>query len=129
MLAHWRTVTEREYPEFVDMIPRPEDIDLDKLVGGGIMTDTCNAARSMNEKLSAEVNGVTHNLLCWNHILNVHVKNVLDSLTEFLRTLFSDRLDEIAPEFRVSPGFITFARAFDKMFSLCDLCQLPQGMG
>jgi hypothetical protein len=30
-----------------------------------------------------------------------------------------DSLDEIAPEFRVSPSFASFARAFDKEFSLC----------
>ncbi|KAL7523561.1 hypothetical protein ACHAXR_000896, partial [Thalassiosira sp. AJA248-18] len=91
------------------------------------MTDTCHSARSTNKKLSMEVDGVTHNLLCHNHLRNVWVKNVLESLTDFLRAHLHDSLDEIAPELRVSPGFIGFARAFDKMFSLC--ANYPKGMG
>ena len=127
MLDYWRQVTEREYPDFVHLLPKPDDIDLNKLVGGSIMTDTCNGARLTNTKLGEEVDGKVHNLLCHNHLRNVWVKNVLDSLTEFLRAKLSDSLDEIAPELRVSPGFISFARAFDKMFSLC--ANYPKGWG
>jgi hypothetical protein len=127
MLGKWREITEREYPDFVDLLPKPEEIDINKLVGSGIMTDTCNAAQAMNRKLSREIHGVTHNLFCWNHLRNVHVKNVLEALTNFLKAHFSDSLETIAPEFRVSPGFISFARAFDKMFSLC--ANYPKGWG
>ena len=128
MLTCWREVTEREgYPELIDLLPKPDDITLDKLVNGGIMTDTCNAARLMNTLMSKEVNGKTHNLLCHNHLRNVWVKNVLSALTDFMRAHLQDSLDEIAPELRVSPNFISFARAFDKMFSLC--ANYPKGMG
>ena len=102
-----------------DLLSKPEEIDLNKLIGGGIMTDTCNAATAMNPKLSIKSDGITYNLFCWNHLHNVHVKNVLEALTKFLKAYFSDSLKNIAPEFRVLPGCISFARAFDKMFSLC----------
>ncbi len=127
MLRSWREVTAREFPDFVDMIPDPDAIDLNKLVDGSVMTDTCNAAQKMNTLLAANVDGVCHSLHCHNHLRNVHVKNVLGALTDFLRAHMHDSLDEIAPEFRVSPGFISFARAFDKMFSLC--ANYPKGWG
>jgi hypothetical protein len=70
MLGKWCEITEREYPDLVNLLPKPEEIDINKLVGGGIMTDTCNAAQAMNRKLSREIHGVTHNLFCWNHLQN-----------------------------------------------------------
>ena len=127
MLQCWQEVTEHEYPDFLHLLPHPNNIDFNKLVNGGIMTDTCHSARSTNKKLSMEVDGTTHNLLCHNHLRNVWVKNVLKSLTEFLRAHLHGSLDEIAPELCVSPGFIGFAGAFDKMFSLC--ANYPKGMG
>ena len=62
-----------------------------------------------------------------NHLRNVWVKNVLGALSEFLKAHLHDSLDEIAPEVRVSPGFVSFARAFDKMFSL--YANYPKGWG
>ena len=91
------------------------------------MTDNCNSAQKTSRLLSAEVNGETHNSLCHNPLRSVWTKNVLNSLTDFLKAHLSDDLDEIVPEFRMSQGFITFARAFDKMFSLCANC--PKGWG
>jgi hypothetical protein len=44
MLRCWRDVMEQEYPDFVNMLPQPEDIDLNTLANGSIMTDVCNAA-------------------------------------------------------------------------------------
>ena len=127
MLRKWCDVTEQEYPDMGGLLPKPEEIDLNKLIGGGIMMDTYNAATAMNRRLSTKIGGITHNLFCWNHLRNVHVKNVLEALTKFLKAHFSDSLENIALKFRVSPGFISFARAFDKMFSLC--ANYPQGWG
>ena len=111
MLKCWRDVTEREYPDFVELLPRPEDIHLNKLVNGGIITNGCNAAQLTSKRFSKKVKGKTHNLLCHNHLRNVWVKNVLESLTEFLRAHLNDSLEQIAPEFRVNTGFISFDRA------------------
>ena len=118
VLQCWRDVTDREYPDFLHMLPLPEEIDIDKLINGGIMTDTCSAAQKTNTLLSEEISGEIHNLLCHNHLRNVWVKNVLESLTEFLRSHLNDNLKEVDSMLWVSPSFISFARVFDKMFSL-----------
>ena len=127
-LTRWREVTEREFPEFVDQIPDPSEINIDKLDGGSVMTDTCNSASATNHQLaSQEINGVVYSLFCHNHLRNVWVKNVLFSLNDFMRGHLHDSLDEIAEELRVSPSFLTFARAIDKEFSLC--ANYPKGDG
>ena len=55
------------------------------------------------------------------------MKNIFTTLTDYLRGVLSDSLDDIAPELRVSPGFDGFARIFDKEFSLC--ANYPKGHG
>ena len=126
-LQRWRDVTEREFPELLHLLPSPDGVDLNKLAGGAAMTDTCNGARKTNRMTCEDVNGVVHSLYCHNHLRNVWVKNVLESLTSYLKDHLHDSLDEIAPELRVSPSFNSFARAFDKMFSLC--ANYPKGYG
>ena len=64
MVGKWRDITDQEYPELVDLLTKAEEINITKMIGGGIMTDTCNAAQAMNRKVSAEIDGVTHNLFC-----------------------------------------------------------------
>ena len=66
-------------------------------------------------------------MFCHNHLRNVWVNNVIDSLTEFLRAHLNFILDEVAPELRVSPGSMSLACDFDKMFSLC--ANYPKGLG
>ena len=62
-----------------------------------------------------------------NHLPNVWVKNVLDSLNELLRAHLNDILDKVAPELRVSPVSMYRARAFDKRFNIC--AKYPKGLG
>ena len=45
LLKEWREITKEEYPEFVHLIPDPDELTLNKLDSGGIMTDTCNPAQ------------------------------------------------------------------------------------
>jgi len=45
LLQEWRDVTKEEYPEFVHLIPDPDELTLTKLNGGGVMTDTCATAQ------------------------------------------------------------------------------------
>ena len=113
MLVSWRSVTEKEHPQYVHLIPHPDEIDLAKIESGGVMTDTCNSAQKANQPISAYVNGVVNSMFSHNHIRNVWVKNVLDSLTEFLRAHLNDSLDKVAPELRVSTGFISLACDFE----------------
>ena len=111
----------------VSFIPDPKEITIDKLDGGTVMTDTCNPALKASRITCTKVNGVVHSLYCHNHLRNVWVKNVLLSLTDFLRAHLFDSLEEIADDLRVSPNFMTFARAIDKEFSLC--ANYPKGHG
>ena len=113
ILTQRQEVTEYKYPEFVHLISHPDQIDLDKLEDSGVMTETCNPVQKMNYLLAACGNGETHLIFCHNHLCSVWVKNVLDSLTDFLRGHLNDSLDEIAPKLCVSPGFTSLARAFE----------------
>ena len=97
-LERWRNITEEEFPDLVDLLPSAEDINLSKLEGGSVMTDTCNSAKLMNSKVCTEVDGKVYSLLCHNHLRNVWVKNILTATTDFLRGVLHDSLDEIAPE-------------------------------
>ena len=63
--------------------------------------------------ISASVNVVVHSMFCHNHMRNVWVKNLLDSLTEFLRAHLNGSLDEVAPELCFSPGFMSLACDFE----------------
>ena len=77
--------------------------------------------------IAASVNGVFDSMFLHNHLPHVLVKNVLDSLTGFLRAHLNYSLDEVAPKLRVSPEFMPLARAFDKNFSLC--ANYPKSLG
>ena len=125
ILQEWRDVTKEEYPEFVHLIPDPDELTLTKLNGGGVMTDTCSTAQKENRILVKLVNG--HSLYCHHHIRNVWITAMLNSLGDFVSAVIKDNLDEIAPEFRVSARFETMCRAFDKEFSLC--ANYPKGWG
>ena len=126
MLAPWSSVTEQEYPQYVHLIPHPYEIELAKTENGGVMTDTCNSEQKENRLIAAYLNGVVHSMFLHNHMRNVWANNVLDSLTEFLRSHINDSIDKVAPEFRVYTGFIYLACAFEKMFSLYE--NYPKGL-
>ncbi len=111
----------------VDMIPHPDSIDINKLEGGSVVTDTCNGARKTNWLAGAEVDGVVYSMFCFHHLRNIWVKHALFALNDFMRGHLYDSLEEIADELRVSPSFICFARAIDKEFSLC--ANYPKGHG
>ena len=83
------------------------------------MTGTCNSAQKANILIASSINGVIHSMFYHNHLRNVLLKNVLESLTEFLIAHLNDSLDKVSPELRVSTGLMSLARAFDEMFSLC----------
>ena len=125
MLITWRKVTGKEYPAFFDMFPHPDKISIEKLANAGIMTDACNSAQKTTGDINKEIIGKTHTFHCHNHLRNIWVKNILESLTEFMRAHLSDSLDEIVPALRVLPGFISVAHVFDNMFSLCS--NYPKG--
>lgn len=119
-------------PEWINLLPVVDGIDLDKFEANSVvMTDTCNGARLTNILIQTEIckqTGKTvHSLLCYNHLRNVWIKNVLKESTAFLREYLFTYLEEIAPVLRVSPCMSGIARAFDREFSLC--ANYPKGHG
>ena len=62
MLELWRSVTEQEYPQYVHLIPQPDEIDLPNIDNGGVMTDTCNSAQKANRLIADSVNGVVYSM-------------------------------------------------------------------
>ena len=96
-LASWHSVTEQKYPQYVHLISHPDDIDLSNIENGGVITDTCNLAQKANWLIADYFNGVVHSMFCHNHLRNVWVKIVLDSLPEFLIAHLNDILDKVAP--------------------------------
>ena len=127
MLESWCSVTEKEYPQYVHLITHQDEIDLAKIENGGVMTDTCNSAQKANWLIAASINVVVRSMFWHNHLRNFWLKDVLDYLTRFWIAHLNDSLDEVAPELRVSPGFMSLDCAFDKMFSLC--ANYPKGLG
>ena len=125
MLRKWCEILAQEYPEFVDQIPDPDKLSVTKLKGGGIMTSTCNLSQITNCLLVAPVNG--HSIFCHQHERNILVKQILDTVRNYVGTIIKDNLDNIAPEFRVFPRLETMCQAVDKEFSPCG--NLPKGMG
>ena len=97
MLASWNSVTEQEHPQYVQLIPHLDDIDLAKVENGGVMTDTCNSSQKANLLIDYSVNGVIKSMFSHNHMCNVWVDNVIDYLAEFLRAHLNDSLYEVAP--------------------------------
>ena len=94
------------------MIPDPEEeMSMQKLKGGAVMTNTCKSAHKTNRLLAQIVDG--HSLFFHHHQRNVWVKNMLDVISNYVSTLTKDNLEEIAPELRVSPRFENMCCSFD----------------
>ena len=85
LLREWRDVTEKEYPEFVHLIPDPNELSLSKLNGGGVMTDTCATVQKENRILAQSGNG--HSLYCHHHIRNVWVTAIFNTHLAILSVL------------------------------------------
>ena len=127
-----RDVVQADFPELLYLLPTVDDITLDKFENGSVvMTDTCNTAKLLNsfvaEKIPDATGKVIHSVLCFNHLRNVWVKNVLKAATAFLKDYLIDNLEEIAPLLRVSSCLSGIACAFNREFSLC--ANYPKGHG
>ena len=98
-LQRWRDFTEREFldqPELLQLIPTGSDIDLQKLANtGAITTDTCNSAQK-TRRLLVEIVGSVYEQDCFNHLRNVWINAVANAVSEYLKGLLEDSLDNIA---------------------------------
>ena len=126
------------YPEYQHDIPSSNDIDFGKLSqGGGMTSDTCNAARKTRRLVVANVIKAaeemsTDNICvlevdCWNHLQNVWLGGMSKALSAFLNEHLTNYLEHIDPRLRVSTKIEMILRAVDKEFSLC--ANYPKGHG
>jgi hypothetical protein len=126
-LARLIQEVEKKCPEFLDSVPTPDGIDINKLADGGvIMTDTCNTAQKIRRILLDHIDGAM-DLDCMNHLRNVWIGGMEKALAKYLNALLRSSLDEIDPTIRVTTSITAIIRAIDKEFSLS--ANYPKGHG
>ena len=64
---------------------------------------------------------------CFNHLRNVWIKGATNAVSEYMRGILEDSLDNIASFLRVSPDLGHDIRAYHKEFSL--IANYPKGHG
>ena len=137
-LKRWAKVIAERYPGYQHDIPEDCGMDIGKLSsGGGLNSDTCNAARktrrilvSKIKEAATELNRECGNVLevdCWNHLRNVWLGGMTKALSSYLRNILINDLDSIDARLRVSPKIENILRAVDKEFSLT--ANYPKGHG
>ncbi|KAL7536200.1 hypothetical protein ACHAXR_006982, partial [Thalassiosira sp. AJA248-18] len=117
-LDRLREVMVKHYPEFAHLVPSSDEIDLEKLREVLLTSDTCNVAQKERHIFSERIGGTTYNQDCHNHLRNVHTNGMENAITERLKIILKDSIDEIDVSLRVSAVFSSYCRAWDKFFSL-----------
>lgn len=118
---------DESYPSNSHLLPSPEDIDIQKLSHGGLITsDICNQAQKVRRLLVALVDG-SYNYDCMNHLRNVWLGNAEKVLTKDLNVHLRASLDKIDPKLRVNESMSAIICAVDKEFSLS--ANYPKGHG
>ena len=72
----------REFPDDPDPFPSLDGLDLKKLQGGAINTDSCASAQEARRLLSDVVGGEVWEQDCHHHLRNVWFKAVEKALTK-----------------------------------------------
>ena len=110
------------------MLPTEDGISIDKLGQlGTITTDTCNNAQKQRLLLSLKILGQVIEQDCHHHLRNVWANAVEIEISKYLTVMLRDSLGKIDSSLRVSTMFTSFARAYDKEFSLA--ANYPKGHG
>ena len=126
-LERLSSMVEEKCPDKIELVPSPDEIDIEKLGDGGVvMTDTCNAAQKLRRILVSIADGV-FDLDCVNHLRNVWFGGVEKALTKHLNELLRTSLDDINTTLRVTASISAIIRAIDKEFSLS--ANYPKGHG
>ena len=121
-----REVVDTKFPGNSHLVPSSDGIDMEKLVGANVMTDTCTPAQKVRRILCDAIPGL-HELDCMQHLRNVWIGNMEKALTSELNNILRASLDEIDPTLRVSSSISAIIRATDKEFSLS--ANYPKGHG
>ncbi len=132
-LDMWRAEISDMHPSFEHDIPDPSTMNIGKLEGGAVTTDTCNAARSAKKLLCEEVLAAAkeraanvpdgndpkvYEIDCFNHLRNIWLGASSKAMSKELTVVLREWLDNIDPHLRVSTSIEAVLRAVDKEFSL-----------
>ena len=145
-LDRWRTVHEEMFGQNHD-IPPGTSIDVAKLEGGMITTDTCNGARLLSKLLAEEIDRRVKEkkeelgeatkdedsaLLviiqdCHGHMRNIFINGITKRMSTYLARVLAKDLQNIDWRLRVGTMFDTVLIAIDNEFSIP--ANYPKGHG
>jgi hypothetical protein len=124
-LIRLHEVMKNQFPDNSHSIPLPEQIDIQKLQHGGVITtDSCNQAQKVRCILCQLVDGAL-DYNCMNHLRNVWFGGMEKTLTREPNLHLCASLDKIDPKLRVTTSMSAIIHAIDKEFSL--LANYPKG--
>jgi hypothetical protein len=145
-LDRWIAVHENMFGQNHD-IPPGSSIDIAKLEGGMITTDTCNGARLLSKLLAEEIDlavkakkeelgeaaGEDESFKsvvvqdCHGHMRNIFINGVTKRMSTYLSRVLAEDLQDIDRRLRVGTMFDTVLIAIDKEFSIP--ANYPKGHG
>ena len=143
LLVGWKEVHEAKFGAESHDIPDASELDIAKLDGATINSDTCNGARLTTTKLIEAVEAAAKEKAvkegrdpnevlvlqqdCHHHLRNVWFGAVTKRLSKFLDGMLAADLDEIHSRYRISTMMDAVLRSIDKEFSLP--ANYPKGHG
>jgi hypothetical protein len=145
-LDQWRAVHDEMFGQNHD-IPPGTSIDVAKLEGGMITTDTCNGARLLSKLLAEEIdrrvkekkeelgglpNDEDSSLTviiqdCHGHMRNIFINGITKRMSSYLARVLAEDLEGIDKRLRVGTTFDMVLIAIDKEFSIP--ANYPKGHG
>ena len=81
-----REVVDDKFPGNSHLVPSLDEIDMSKLDGGNVMTDTCTPAQKVRQLLCEAIPGL-HEFDCMQHLCNVWIGNMEKTLTSELNNI------------------------------------------
>ena len=123
-----REVVQEDCPQYMHLLPEPEEISEDKFADCVFTADNCNQARKTKKIANTRVGGKAKDMDCHNHLRNTICATALEkALSRHLTVILQTSLDEIDPTLRVKTLMSSLCRAYDKEFSLA--ANYPKGHG
>ena len=121
-MEKWKDVYERLYGDSNHGIPDAESVDIGKLAGQVMTTDTCNTAQKVQRLLGDEVKKANpegadaFQEACHGHLRNIWSGGATKALSKYLTTFLKDNIDEIDDRLRVGCSVDSCLRATEKNF-------------
>ena len=119
---------ENSHSSYQHNIPDPSSMNICKSgSGSALMSDTSNGARKTRRLIIDQVHEAVETLLkedsdfihvlefdCWNHLINLWIMGITNSLSTLLGNTLRKELDGIDSRLRVSTSIEAVLRAVDK---------------